>query len=100
MSKFDGFRESEPRSCVKPTAVPSASPHYTANNTPETGGATDVILNAQDAAADWSGFAPKHASGRRRMDWEPAAHKEVTEHASRKLTNPPLIVQVDGRFSQ
>lgn len=75
LSKFDGYRESEPFSKVKVTAAPAPTACSAA---PEAGRTGDVVYDPHDASADWSGFAPRNCVGRRMHDGgPPAAHKEV-----------------------
>lgn len=77
LSTFDGYGHGESRSCVKPTTALAASCRHTADDSlPEAGGVSDIVYDPTDAAADWSGFAPKH-SIRRKQHAEPAAHREV-----------------------
>lgn len=75
LSKFDGYRDSEPFSKVKVTAAPAPTACSAA---PEAGRTGDIVYDPQDAAADWSGFAPRNCAGRRMHDGGlPAAHQEV-----------------------
>lgn len=75
LSKFDGYRESEPFSKVKVTAAPAPTACSAA---PEAGRTGDVVYDPHDASADWSGFAPRNCVGRRMPDGGlPAAHREV-----------------------
>eukprot|EP00752_Nemacystus_decipiens_P011052 g9818.t1 len=75
LSKFDGYRDSEPFSNLKVTAAPAPT---AASNAPEAGRTGDVVYDPRDASADWSGFAPRNCVGRRMHDGGlPAAHKET-----------------------
>lgn len=62
---------------MKPTAAPAPSLLSAESGAaPEAGQSVDAVYDPQDASADWSGFAPRHSSGRR-MHAGPAAHREV-----------------------
>ncbi|CAM9458144.1 unnamed protein product [Ectocarpus fasciculatus] len=75
LSKFDGYRDSQPFSNVKVTAAPAPTACSAA---PEAGRNGDVVYDPQDASADWSGFAPRHTAGRRmHRTGLPAAHRET-----------------------
>ncbi|CAN0177485.1 unnamed protein product [Scytosiphon promiscuus] len=74
LSKFDGYRDSEPFSKAKVTAAPAPAASSAA---PEAGSNGDVVYDPQDASADWSGFAPRNCAGRRmHHTGRPAAHRE------------------------
>eukprot|EP00903_Cladosiphon_okamuranus_P008145 g7844.t1 len=75
LSKFDGYRDSQPFSKVKVTAAPAPAACSTA---PEAGRTGDVVYDPHNTSADWSGFAPRNCVGRRMYDGgPPAAHKET-----------------------
>ncbi|CAM9259539.1 unnamed protein product [Ectocarpus sp. 8 AP-2014] len=84
LSKFDGYRDSQPFSNVKVTAAPAPTACSAA---PEAGRNGDVVYDPQDASADWSGFAPRHTAGRRMHHTGlPAAHREVRRISAHSMS--------------
>lgn len=79
LSKFDGYKDSEALSCVKPTAAPAPASILSGSAPPPVaGGNVEVVYDPEDLLADWSGFVPRYCVGRR-MHSGPAAYREVLD---------------------